>query len=673
MRRGIGWGAVTLLAAALLGWGPEPRGQEAFRLLEDYGTEITVYGNRLAPAERKLLDTAAGVAVVTREELETAGVRTLQEALALVPGVVLHDAVGNGVETSVDLRGFPQGTSLAVFLDGVRINDLQDNAVRWDTLPVEDIERIEVYRGASGPMYGGGALAGVVNVITRRDPGIPRLDLTAGAGSFGAWKGRLHAAGSRGPLEFYLSGMTRKATGWRENDGYRLDDALFRLNATLPGRQSLALLAKYAGGAESAPGALTAEEMARDREQSPFNRFDGTRGRHRLASLTYGVSWGENWSLSLQGYERRHDRDTLTTGRYGSGFFTTSEERLGGATAEIRGTGTWSRGTWEVSAGAEGSSGRFDGRGFFTDTTGGGKVPASDTGTRERFRGAFAQGDLGWGPLHLLAGFRGDRAEYRYRDRRTPQNDAQRTFRENTRRLGTLLHLGERQSLFLTWSEGFRIPTVVDLFAYPGFYSNPGLVPTRARDWEAGWRYAGDGLRADVTVFRMRLRDEVVFVLTDPQWFIGQNQNVGRSRRDGVEANLRLPVGRGFTLFSGASYLESQVTAGPYAHTRVPQVPRITAAGGLSWSGGPWNAEGRILWVGSQFLDNDLTNQRHRLPGYATADLSVRYRKGPVTAEAVLTNLLDRKYAGRGITNGFTDYFTPAPPRALRVNLTWSF
>ncbi len=673
MRTITGKGIGLALTAALALSAGGARGQEAFRLLENYGTEITVYGNRLAPVERKLLDTAAGVAVVTREELETAGVRTLQEALALVPGVVLHDAVGNGVESTVDLRGFPQGTSLAVFLDGVRLNDLQDNAVRWDTLPVEDIDRIEVYRGASGPMYGGGALAGVVNVVTRRDPGIPRLDLTAGAGSFGAWKRRFHAAGSRGPLEFYFAGMTRKERGWRENDGFRLDDGLFRLNAALAGNQSLAFLAKYSGGAESAPGALTASEMARDRERSPFNRYDGTRGRHRLGALTYGLSWGEGWSLSLQGYERRHDRDTLTTGRSGSGFFTSGRERLGGATAELRGTGKWEKGTWEVSAGAEGSSGRFDGEGFFTDATGGSKAPASDTGVAERFRGGFLQADVGWGPLHFLAGLRGDQARYRYEDRRTPANDTRRTFRENTRRLGTLLHLGERQSLFLTWSEGFRIPSVVDLFAYPGFYSNPDLVPTRARDWEAGWRYAGDGLRADVTVFRMRLEDEVVFVLTDPRWFIGQNRNVGKSRRDGVEANFRVPLGGGFTLFAGGSYLEAEVTAGPYAHTRVPLVPRVTASGGLSWSEGPWNAEGRLLWVGSQVLDNDLTNLRDRLPGYAVADLSARYRRGPFTAEASVTNLLDREYAGRAITNGFTDYFTPAPPRAVRVSVTWSF
>ena len=72
--------------------------------------------------------------------------------------------------------------------------------MRWDIVPLEDVERIEVYRGATGPLYGGGALAGVVNIVTRRNPGIPRVDLLADGGSFGeAARAALHASGLLGP------------------------------------------------------------------------------------------------------------------------------------------------------------------------------------------------------------------------------------------------------------------------------------------------------------------------------------------------------------------------------------------------------------------------------------------------------------------------------------------
>ena len=173
----------------LLGLAMTALGQEAQKLLEDYGTVVTVYGERLPAEERQILETAASVSVVTRDEIQAMGATTLQEVLVQLPSVFLHNETGNPEESTVDVRGFPDGTSLAVFLDGVRLNDIDDNSVRWDVIPVEDIERIEIYRGAAGPLYGGGALAGVINIITKHDPGIPRIDLKAGAGSFGSWEG----------------------------------------------------------------------------------------------------------------------------------------------------------------------------------------------------------------------------------------------------------------------------------------------------------------------------------------------------------------------------------------------------------------------------------------------------------------------------------------------------
>ena len=301
----------TILAAACVGFAvlAAVNAQDARRLLEDYGTTITVYGERLPSGERLILDSSASVSVFTREDIQASGAKTLQEALANLPNIFLHDQTGNPVESTVDLRGFPQGTSLAVFLDGVRLNDIQDNSVRWDVIPIEDVERIEVYHGATGPLYGGGALSGVVNIITRRNPGIPRVDFKGTLGSFGERGARLHSSGTFGPWEFYATAMTRHARGWRENDGYRLDDGLLHLIYSPSRGRSLSLLVKYSGGAESDPGSLTPSELREDPRQSPFNRYDGTRGRQRLASLTFSSGSPEAFSYSVQAFTRLDDRD----------------------------------------------------------------------------------------------------------------------------------------------------------------------------------------------------------------------------------------------------------------------------------------------------------------------------------------------------------------------------
>jgi len=666
-----GLAAVAVAAVALTAL--NVKAQDAQRLLEDYGTSITVYGDRVPIKEREILDTAASIAVITREDIQASGATTVQQVLSELPGIYLHNETGNPAESSVDLRGFPQGTSLAVFLDGVRLNDVQDNTVQWDLIPIEDVERIEIYRGASGPLYGGGALAGVVNIITRRNPGFPRLDLKGTVGSFGERETRIHTSGASGPVEFYGTAMKRHARGWRQNDGYRLDDGLFRLNLTLPESQSLALLFQYSGDTVSQPGSLTAGELAANPRQSPYNLFDGSRARRTLASVRYNVSVSGGWAFSAQAYSRREDRDTLTTGRFGSGFFTRGSEALSGLTAEARNVWKLGGSILEFSAGAEGSNGRFDGNGFYADVTGGRKVPASRSGVRERLSGAYVQGDLGMGPFHLIAGARTDWAAYDYSDRFDPANDTRRVFRQSTWRAGALYHFGQWSSAFVTYSQGYRIPSVVDLFAYPGFYSNPDLEPTRAGDWEAGWRYLMDGNRFKVTVFDMAMRDEVVFVLTHPAYFIGQNRNVGRSYRRGVEADAHVRLPLGFAFFAGGSYQDSKVTAGPYAGSRVPMVPRYQGTAGIFWSNPSWTVRLAGNWVGPQLLDNDLSNGQPGIPGYATVDLSARYAYRALTLEASASNLLDHAYVSRGITNGYQDFYTPAYPAAFRFSVMWSF
>jgi iron complex outermembrane receptor protein len=665
----------TMLAVACIGIGfvAGLKAQDARRLLEDYGTTITVYGERLPSAERLIIDAPASVSVLTREDIQASGAKTLQEALANLPDIFLHDQTGNPVEATVDVRGFPQGTSLAVFLDGVRLNDLQDNSVRWDVVPLEDVERIEVYRGATGPLYGGGALSGVVNIITRRNPGIPRLDLKGTVGSFGERGARVHSSGTFGDWEYYATAMTRHANGWRENDGYRLDDGLLHLIYSPSTTRSLSLLVQYSGGTESDPGSLTPAELRDDPRQSPFNRYDGTRGRQRLANLTYSGGSPDALSFSVQAFTRLDDRDTLTTGRYGSGFLASGSERLSGLAAQARFAGKAQSWTWDVSAGGEFSTGRFDARGFYTNVVGENKHPASRTATDQHLGGIYAQADLGRGRLHFIVGARTDRTTYDYADRFQPENDEGRIFRQSTWRAGLVYHTGDWSSAYLVFSEGYRIPSIVDLFAYPGFYSNPDLTPTRARDWEAGWRFLKDGWRFKVTAFDMKLRDEVVFVLTNPEYFIGQNQNVGRSNRRGLEAEAHVPLPEGFSLFGAGSYLDTQVTAGPYAGNRVPMVPRAQGTAGAQWSNADWTVSLSASWVGPQRLDNDLSGGRRELPGYSTARLSARYAYHSLTLEASVSNLLDRRYLSRGITNGHADFFTPAYPLGARLSVMWSF
>lgn len=115
---------------------------------------------------------AAATAEVSRAEFEKRGPRTVDQALVGVGGVTTFRARGlpdNGV--GVGLRGFSGRSSgqgrVLVLLDGQPLNDPYLGAVNWNAVQTEEIERVEVVRGPFSALYGGNAMGGVVNVLTR--------------------------------------------------------------------------------------------------------------------------------------------------------------------------------------------------------------------------------------------------------------------------------------------------------------------------------------------------------------------------------------------------------------------------------------------------------------------------------------------------------------------------
>jgi len=118
----------------------------------------------------KVSSSAAAVTVVTRDELLRAGVRTLPDALRLVPGMLVGQIDGGKwIVTSRDFAGL-FANKLLVLIDGRSVYTTLFSGVFWESqdVPMEDIERIEVIRGPGGTLWGANAVNGIINIVTRR-------------------------------------------------------------------------------------------------------------------------------------------------------------------------------------------------------------------------------------------------------------------------------------------------------------------------------------------------------------------------------------------------------------------------------------------------------------------------------------------------------------------------
>jgi vitamin B12 transporter len=203
--------------------------------------EVVVTATRLETPAREV---GSSVTVITGEALERFKREFILEALRESVGVSVAQNGGPGEAASVFIRGANSEHTL-VLLDGVALNDPVNPSRSADLAHIyfDNIDRVEILRGPQSPLYGSDALAGVVNIITKRGRGPARWTLGLSGGSYGTYSGQAGLSGSSDRLDYSLgvSGFTSGGisaasalkAGNTEKDGYR--------NLTLSGRIGVSL------------------------------------------------------------------------------------------------------------------------------------------------------------------------------------------------------------------------------------------------------------------------------------------------------------------------------------------------------------------------------------------------------------------------------------------------
>jgi len=138
---------------------------------------------------------ADSVTVIGHADLESRQQFGLAQALRSVPGLTLQQTGGPGAQTSLFLRGGESDFTL-LLIDGVRANSL-GGGLDLSQVPLADVDRIEVVRGPQSALYGGDAVAGVIQVITRTG-GPPTVQAVAEGGSRQMRRGAVSTTGERG-------------------------------------------------------------------------------------------------------------------------------------------------------------------------------------------------------------------------------------------------------------------------------------------------------------------------------------------------------------------------------------------------------------------------------------------------------------------------------------------
>jgi vitamin B12 transporter len=161
------------------------------------------------------------VTVITAEDIRERQAELVLEVLRDVPGVEVVQTGSMGNTTSVFIRG-SESDQVLVLIDGVEVNSTTLGAYNFANLTTENVERIEVLRGAGGTLYGSQAIGGVINILTKKGQGPLEVGVSAQSGN--GWTNRqvVTLRGAAGKLGYSISAAHIASDGFQSvNDDYR--------------------------------------------------------------------------------------------------------------------------------------------------------------------------------------------------------------------------------------------------------------------------------------------------------------------------------------------------------------------------------------------------------------------------------------------------------------------
>jgi outer membrane receptor protein involved in Fe transport len=756
------------------------RTQHAARVVRTLPT-VFVYPTTPIPGSGINADKVpASVNMVDTKQIERSGSLNIADALRQhVPGIIVNEVAGNPFQPDVQFRGFvaspvagtPQG--LAVYQNGVRINEAFGDTVNWDLIPTAAIQSVMVV--TNNPAFGLNALGGAVNLQMKNGFNYHGAEIDTMGGSFGRiqssaqWGKQIDNFAVYGALEGLRDGGFRNFSAstvrrFYGDVGYKNDASEFHVNmgvadnnfgaaATVP----VELLQQYYGATYTTPQTSTNRvgyvNLTGKVEATPSWTVEGSAhvrafnqkvldanptGAQPCTASSTLLCFGDGITPAngLNGAQLANpfdpgavlgelDRTTTRSTTTGVSLQATNTDRLFGHNNHLVVGGSFDSSVSRFSASAElgtiGSNFVVSGSGIFLGQSGNPvSIGPVALRTTNQYSGLYALDTFDvTNAFSITGGGRFNTATITLEDQIGSALNGNETFNRFNPIIGGTYKITAGLTAYAGYSEANRAPTPLELGcadpAHPCIVaaflvSDPPLKQVVSRTVEAGLRGTKDlnvgALGWKLGVFRANNTDDILAIPSPVLQGFGYFQNVGSTRRQGVEAEVTLKSST-VDLYASYALVDARFldalqvgSNSPFADVngnvqilpgnRVPAIPRNRIKAGIDFSvTDAFRVGGDALFVSSQYFVGDESNQAQRLASYAVFNLHASYQINKTfQIYARADNIFDNRYATYGtffdtgalpnFANGgapFTDprSVSPARPRAFYAGLRATF
>jgi len=578
--------------------------------------------------EEKRKDVPNAVIVIDEMQIEESPAKTLGELLANEPGIDWR-TYGDygGARGTIHIRGM-EGNATQVRVNGVTVNSPSLGPADVSKIPLNSIERVEVVKGSGSVLYGSGAMAGTINIITKR-PKREKTDLKVSAGygtqstyQVSAEQG-MFAAGDVG---YYLTANRYKTHGFRSNSDMSHNDASLKLVLDKGDLLNVSLYGDYIypdfGRPDVQPPAVTQSYYLNGTEltnSESASLVDRGRDNDSHAVLNLNSRPADWVDLKLRGDYTY--MDSFNYGRYvywgfGGGARTWVTNKVLGLEGDVD-LRPFSGANLLI--GSEYKHYDWENKNINLDAFGANE-PDSTTHTDASLHttGVYMEGQ--YRPCQYVKGLAGIRHE-----------DHSVFGTEDLPRFGLIVNPLQHTALKINYGKHFLAPTPNDLYwpSDPYTSGNPNLKPEKGWHLDAGVEQAlfDKKMFLSLTYFNWDLKDKILWG-PDSNW-VWKPQNLDKAKAQGCEIGTKIGPFYDLTLALDYTYTDAE-EENPYVTRRATYTPRDQFRGDLTyWTPFGLTATATVRYVGDRYYygsDESITEPCNTLDAYITMDLRLEQR-----------------------------------------------
>ena len=488
----------------------------------------------------KQSETGKVVNVITQQQLKRSTGKTLSEVLNQLPGMVINGADNNlGTNPTIYTRGASSSNTL-ILLDGVPLYDASGVGNEFDlnNFALDNIEKIEVLKGAQSTLYGSDAVAGVINIISKKGDNKPfNLNVNLSAGSYDTYRGSVSVSGSNGKGQTYSVSYNKiKTNGFSsaydstdknnfDKDGF--DQDVFRVNYGFKPfkKTTVRVFGKYNNNHAD----IDAGAFADDKDYTNHNNniIAG-------AAVDYKVS---NGFIRLQYNYNRYNRNFTDDSTDVGGFSKYQRGKYNGTSHFIElYTNLYLSKNIEFLAGMDYRQNSSSQLYIYTPDYGFPSVPLSADSARTRQFSGYASVNV--------------KAKEGFNIELGSRWNHHNIYGSNyTSSVNPFFLIKDHYKIYASISSGYRVPSLYQLYSE---YGNKDLKPETTTSYELGAQYFSDQINARITGFIRDGRD--VFLWS------GKYINGDQQHDYGIETEATVHFTDHFTASANYTFVNGAIT-----------------------------------------------------------------------------------------------------------------